>query len=76
MSGGQLGFWAPVACPGKTGPIVHIVHQLSLGDLQPLDVGIPVVLLFPALLSILTLTVILRPFFCVKYDFCTLLLLH
>ena len=50
---GQLGFWAPVACPGRSGPIVHIVCQLSLGDLQPLDVGIPVVLLFPALLNIL-----------------------
>ena len=57
MSGGQLGFWAPVACPGRTGPIVHIVHQLSLGDLQPLDDGIPVVLLFPALLSILVVHV-------------------
>ena len=54
---GQLGFWAPVACPGRTGPIVHIVCQLSLGDLQPLDVGIPVVLLFPALLSILVVHV-------------------
>ena len=52
-----MGFWAPVACPGRSGPIVHIVHQLSLGDLQPLDVGIPVVLLFPALLSILVVHV-------------------
>ena len=52
-----MGFWAPVACPGRSGPIVHIVHQLSLGDLQSLDFGIPVVLLFPALLSILVVHV-------------------
>ena len=71
MSGGQLGFWAPVACPGRTGPIVHIVHQLSLGDLQPLDVGIPVVLLFPALLSILVVHV---HTLCNKCNYCLELL--